>query len=42
MFYYKRKPVTFATSETDDVAQIFVERLEEDIKEIYNKILKFK
>ena len=27
--FYKRKPVTFtATSETDDVAQIFVERLE--------------
>ena len=36
---YKRKPVTFtATSETDDVAQIFVERLEEDIKEIYEMI----
>ena len=36
---YKRKPVTFtATSETDDVAKIFVERLEEDIKEIYEMI----
>ena len=36
---YKRKLVTFtATSETEDVAQIFVERLEEDIKEIYEMI----
>ena len=33
--FYKRKPVTFtATSETDDVAQIFVERMEEYIREI--------
>ena len=36
---YKRKPVTFtATSETDNVAKIIVERLEEDIKEIYEMI----
>ncbi|XP_065660200.1 uncharacterized protein LOC136084050 [Hydra vulgaris] len=39
---YKGKPVTFtANSEEDDVAQIFVDRLEADIRKIYNTYLKF-
>ncbi|XP_065663390.1 uncharacterized protein LOC136085805 [Hydra vulgaris] len=39
---YKSKPVTFTAScEKDDVAQIFVNRLEEDIKKIYKDYLRF-
>jgi len=35
---YKQEPVSFtAESEDDDVAQIFVDKLEENIKQIYNK-----
>ncbi|XP_065650430.1 uncharacterized protein LOC136078580 [Hydra vulgaris] len=37
--FYQSSPVTFtASSETDGVAQIFVDSLEEDIIKIYNKI----
>ena len=39
---YSQAPVTFtAESEADDVAQIFVDTLENNIKEIYNQLLKF-
>ncbi|XP_065664717.1 uncharacterized protein LOC136086350 [Hydra vulgaris] len=37
--FYQSSPVTFtASSETDDVAQIFVDSLQEDIKKICNRI----
>ena len=40
---YKSKLVTYtATNETDDVAQLFVDSLEKEVKRIYNKILKLK
>ena len=40
---YKQKPVSFTDkSEDDDVAQIFVDTLEEDIIEIYNEFKFFK
>ena len=40
---YESKLVTYTvTSETDDVAQLFVDSLEKEVKRIYNKILKFK
>ena len=40
---YKGKLVTYtAMSETDDLASKFVEMLEKDIIDIYEKILKFK
>ena len=40
---YKSKLVTFtAFDETDDVAQLFVNCLEKEVKRIYNKILKIK
>ena len=39
---YQRKLVHYtATNETDDVAQLFVDSLEKEVKEIYYKILKF-
>ena len=40
---YKSKLVTYtATNERDDVAQLFVDSLEKEVKRVYNKILKFK